>query len=124
MGMNPIICPRGSREEVEKGAAFMPKFDADGLIPAVVQDAATGQVLMVAYMNRESLEKTLEIRQSVFWSRSRQEIWHKGATSGQYQEIVEILVDCDQDCLVLRVNQLGGGACHTGAASCFYRSVG
>jgi phosphoribosyl-AMP cyclohydrolase len=122
--MKPVICPRGSREDVEKGDAFMPKFDADGLIPAVVQDAATGQVLMVAYMNEESLARTLEIRQSVFWSRSRQEMWHKGATSGQYQEIAEILVDCDQDCLVLRVNQLGGGACHTGAASCFYRSVG
>jgi phosphoribosyl-AMP cyclohydrolase len=119
----PSLHDRGSREEIEAGLRFMPKFDSDGLIPAIAQDAATGRILMAAYMNREALERTLEIGQAVYWSRSRQEIWHKGATSGQYQEVVEILVDCDQDCLVLRINQLGGGACHTGAESCFFRRV-
>ncbi len=119
----PSIHERGSRDEIESGLRFMPKFDADGLIPAIAQDAATGRILMAAYMNREALERTLEIGQAVYWSRSRQEIWHKGATSGQYQEVVEMRVDCDQDCLVLLVNQLGGGACHTGAESCFFRRV-
>lgn len=111
------------KKEREEGTQLAPKWDADGLMPAVAQDAGTGQVLMVAYMNKESLGLTLEKGEAVYWSRSRQEIWHKGATSGQVQTIKEILIDCDQDCLVLKVDQAGGGACHTGRSTCFYRSV-
>lgn len=114
---------RSDREAVESGDKFAPKFDEAGLIPAIAIDANTHEVLMTAYMNEESLRQTLEIGQAVYWSRSRKEIWHKGATSGQFQEIKEIRVDCDQDCLVLLVDQKGGGACHTGHRSCFYRSV-
>lgn len=113
----------GTKQELESGPVFTPKFDQDGLIPAIAQDHATGQVLMLAYMNAESLAQTLKLGQAVYYSRSRQEIWHKGATSGQYQIVHQILVDCDQDALVLKVEQLGGGACHTGAGSCFYRAV-
>jgi phosphoribosyl-AMP cyclohydrolase len=78
---------------------------------------------MLAYMNEKSLKMTLELGQAVYYSRSRQQIWHKGATSGQYQQVIELLIDCDQDAIVLRVDQRGSGCCHTGAASCFYRSV-
>lgn len=101
----------------------MPKFDSDGLITAVAVEAASGQVLMVAYMNAESLAATLAKGEAVYWSRSRQELWHKGATSGAVQKIVEILTDCDQDALVLRVEQVGKAACHSGRRSCFYRRV-
>lgn len=118
----PFQAP-GTKQELESGSVFMPKFDADGLIPAIAQDFSTGQVLMLAYMNSESLKMTLELGQAVYYSRSRREIWHKGATSGQFQIVHEILVDCDQDAVVLKVEQLGGGACHTGAKSCFYRAV-
>jgi phosphoribosyl-ATP pyrophosphohydrolase/phosphoribosyl-AMP cyclohydrolase len=97
-------------------------WDGNGLIPAVVQDADTQQVLMVAYMNHASLEKTLQISEAVFWSRSRQELWHKGATSGNVQKIREIRVDCDGDTLLLLV-QPSGPACHTGATTCFYRDL-
>jgi phosphoribosyl-AMP cyclohydrolase len=116
----------GSREnksDVETGTEFSPKFDKDGLITSVATDALTGEVLMVAYMNEQSLRLTLALGEAVYYSRSRQELWHKGATSGHVQKVVEILTDCDQDALVLRVNQLGGGACHTGYRSCFYRHV-
>ena len=98
------------------------KFDPKGLIPAVVQDAGTNQVLMLAYMNAESLRLTLETQETHFWSRSRQELWHKGATSGNIQKVVEINVDCDADAVLLRVNP-AGPACHTGEQSCFYRSM-
>lgn len=98
------------------------KWGADGLITAVVQDASTLQVLTVAYMNAESLGKTLEISETVFWSRSRQELWHKGETSGNTQRVVEIRVDCDADALLLLVEP-AGPACHTGAVSCFFRSL-
>lgn len=101
----------------------MPKFDNDGLIPAVVQDAKDGRVLMVAFMNAESLGMTLELGEAVFYSRSRQEIWHKGQTSGCVQIVKEIQTDCDQDCLILMVEQVGGAACHTGLRTCFYRKV-
>jgi phosphoribosyl-AMP cyclohydrolase len=116
----------GSRENksaVETGTGFSPKFDKDGLITAVATDALTGEVLMVAYMNEQSLRLTLALGEAVYYSRSRQELWHKGATSGHVQQVVEIVTDCDQDALVLRVNQLGAGACHTGYRSCFYRRV-
>lgn len=98
------------------------KWDADGLIPAIVQDAETKAVLMMAYMNSESLTKTLEIGQTVFWSRSRGEIWHKGATSNNVQEVVSIHVDCDVDTLLILVNP-AGPACHTGETSCFFRTL-
>lgn len=119
---NPFS-PRGNKTEVEEGLEFSPKFDADGLIPAMAMDAHTREPLMLAYMNAESLRRTLEIGEAVYWSRSRQEFWHKGATSGQIQRIVEIRTDCDQDALILSVEQIGTGACHTGRSSCFYRKV-
>ena len=95
------------------------RYDAQGLIPAVLQHADTGEVLMVGYMNEESLGQTLEIGQAVFWSRSRQEIWHKGATSGDYVNVLDIHTDCDADVLLLQVELVGGAVCHTGARSCF-----
>lgn len=98
------------------------KFDERGLIPAIVQDAATQRVLMVAYMNRETLELSLEKRETVFWSRSRKEIWHKGATSGNTQPILRIETDCDRDTLLIFVKP-NGPACHTGEFSCFFNEV-
>lgn len=97
------------------------RFDERGLVPAIVQDADTGQVLMLAYMNRLALERTLASGQAHFWSRSRNELWHKGATSGNIQQVTEIALDCDGDALLLRVHPVGP-ACHTGAATCFYRT--
>lgn len=97
------------------------KFDEKGLIPAVIQDAATLEILMVAYMNQESLKKTVETGFTWFWSRSRQKYWQKGETSGHVQHVNEILYDCDQDTLLIKVDQTGP-ACHTGERSCFYRS--
>ncbi|MCC6166164.1 MAG: phosphoribosyl-AMP cyclohydrolase [Caldilineaceae bacterium] len=98
------------------------RFDAAGLVAAIVQDAATHEVLMVAWMNAESLRRTLELGETVFWSRSRQEYWHKGATSGNMQRVVDLRVDCDGDALLIRVEP-AGPACHTGAVSCFYRGL-
>ena len=121
--MDIQFASRNDKKEVEQGLAFAPKFDENGLIPVITVDAHTKDVLMMAYMNEETLRMTLEIGQAVYWSRSRKVIWHKGATSGQFQRIVEIRTDCDQDAIVLSVEQLGGGCCHTGADSCFYRSV-
>lgn len=123
MEMQNVFAPRGGKAELEEGGDFSPKFDADGLIPAMAMDATTQEPLMLAYMNAESLRRTLEIGEAVYWSRSRQEFWHKGATSGHIQRIVEIRTDCDQDALVLLVEQIGAGACHTGRNSCFYRKV-
>jgi phosphoribosyl-AMP cyclohydrolase/phosphoribosyl-ATP pyrophosphohydrolase/phosphoribosyl-AMP cyclohydrolase len=96
------------------------KFDSNGLIPAIVQDAETDEVLMLAYMNQESLQLTLERGETHFWSRSRRELWHKGATSGNVQRVIEIRVDCDADTLLIRVHP-AGPACHTGNRTCFYR---
>ena len=98
------------------------KFDANGLIPAVIQDATTKDVLMVAWMNSESFKKTIESGETWFWSRSRAELWHKGATSGNTQKVVEIRHDCDGDTLLVLVEP-AGPACHTGAVSCFYRTL-
>ncbi len=95
-----------------------------GLVPAVVQDAASGEVLMLAYMSPEALEATLATGEAHYWSRSRKCLWHKGGTSGHVQVVREVLVDCDGDTLVLRVEQRGRGACHTGYRSCFYRRLG
>jgi phosphoribosyl-AMP cyclohydrolase len=100
------------------------KLDDKGLIPAVIQDAKDGTVLMVAYMNRESLRRTLRLKKSVFWSRSRQSFWLKGESSGNVQKVKEIRIDCDGDCLVVKVDQIGKAACHTGHRSCFYRIAG
>jgi len=99
------------------------KFNADGLVPAIVQDAETNEVLMMAYMNAESLRLTLETNETHFWSRSRNEIWHKGGTSGNIQRVTEIRVDCDADTLLILVHP-AGPACHTGKQNCFYRNVG
>ena len=98
------------------------KYAADGLLPAIVQDADTEEILMLAYMNAESLQLTLASGETHFWSRSRGELWHKGETSGNIQKVVEILVDCDADTLLIRVQPLGP-ACHTGARTCFYRTL-
>jgi phosphoribosyl-AMP cyclohydrolase len=97
-------------------------FDANGLVPAIVQDAESQQVLMMAYMNEESLRLTIEKGETFFWSRSRSELWHKGATSGNTQTVIEIRVDCDEDTLLVLVNP-AGPACHTGERSCFYRGL-
>jgi phosphoribosyl-ATP pyrophosphohydrolase/phosphoribosyl-AMP cyclohydrolase len=98
------------------------RFDSQGLIPAIVQDADTKEVLTLAYMNAESLQLTLETGETYFWSRSRGELWHKGETSGNTQKVIEILVDCDADTLLIRV-QPSGPACHTGERTCFYRRL-
>jgi len=98
------------------------KYDSNGLIPAIVQDSETKEVLMMAYMNQESLNLTLSSGETWFWSRSRKELWHKGATSGNIQRVVEVRVDCDEDTLLVLVNP-AGAACHTGERSCFYRRI-
>ena len=100
----------------------LPHFDADGLVPAVVQDARTGTVLMLAYMNNVAWQRTLQTRQAWFWSRSRGELWEKGATSGNRMKVVEVRLDCDDDSVLLRVEPTGP-ACHTGEASCFFTVV-
>jgi phosphoribosyl-AMP cyclohydrolase len=116
--------PRGKADEVEEGALLMPRFDAAGLITAVAVDAADKSVLMVAHMNEEALRRTIETGTAWYWSRSRQQLWHKGDTSGQIQTVREIRIDCDQDCVLLSVDVAGdGGCCHTGRRSCFYRRV-
>jgi len=99
------------------------KFDDKGLIPAIVQDYKTNEVLMVAYMNKESFEKTVKDKKACFYSRSRQKLWFKGESSGNVQEVKSIYIDCDQDCILIKVKQIGGAACHTGYRSCFYREL-
>jgi phosphoribosyl-AMP cyclohydrolase len=116
----------GSREtveQVEEGAELAPKFDAQGFIPCVTTDFRSGEVLMVAVMNREALAKSIETGEAHYFSRSRQVLWHKGATSGLVQKIVEMRIDDDQDCVWLRVEVAGGASCHVGYRSCFYRKV-
>lgn len=99
------------------------KYDEKGLIPAIIQDIKTGEVLMMAYMNEKSLQMTIETGYTHFWSRSRQKYWKKGETSGNVQEVKEILYDCDADTLLIKVIQHGSGACHTGNRTCFYRNI-
>ncbi len=111
-----------AEKNIEEGADFLPKFDSKGLITAIAQDSGTGQVLMVAYMNREALDLTIQTGKAVYYSRSRQKLWKKGEESGHVQKIEQILVDCDQDCLILKV-QVDQGQCHTGYQSCFYRML-
>ncbi len=116
--------PRVTVEQVEEGNQLAPKFDANGLIPCVTTDYASGELLMHGYMNEEALRKTIELGEAVYYSRSRQTLWHKGATSGLVQKVREMRIDDDQDCVWLRVEVLGGGAsCHVGYRSCFYRRV-
>src|SRR5262249_60089609 len=109
--------------EREEGFELKPRFDASGLITCVATDAASGEVLMVAHMNREALQKTIASREAWYFSRSRNALWRKGETSGQTQRVVEMRVDCDQDAVWIKVEQEGAGACHTGRRSCFYRAV-
>ncbi|MGA0241829.1 MAG: phosphoribosyl-AMP cyclohydrolase [Candidatus Marinamargulisbacteria bacterium] len=115
--------PRTSIEQVEESASFAPKFDENGLIPVITTDATSGEVLMQGYMNREALSKTISLGEAVYFSRSRQQLWHKGKTSGLVQTIREIRIDDDQDCIWLRVAVHGGASCHVGYRSCFYRSI-
>ena len=112
--------PPLSGSDQDETRELRPKFDSAGLVAAIAQDAETGEVLMLAWMNAEALARTLETRRATYWSRSRGEIWVKGETSGHIQEVVEVRVDCDQDAVLLKVRQTGG-ACHTGRESCFYR---
>ena len=115
---------RKSVEQVEEGVALAPKFDADGLIPCITTDANAGEVLMLGYMNGDALQRTIATGEAHYWSRSRQCLWRKGATSGLIQEVVELRIDDDQDAVWLRVKVAGSGAsCHVGYRSCFYRSV-
>ena len=111
------------KSQIEEGLAFAPQFGADGLITAVVTDAKSGDVLMVAHMNAEAVAKTVASGEAWYYSRSRRALWKKGESSGHGQRVVELRVDCDQDALWLKVEQEGLGACHTGRRSCFYRAV-
>lgn len=111
-----------SNDERENGTRFAPRFDGNGLLTAVVIDAETSEVLVVAHMNDEALEQTLQHGRVTFWSRSKQRLWMKGETSGNVLSVVEVLVDCDQDALVIRARP-AGPTCHTGAPSCFYRRI-
>ena len=104
----------------DEALELRPKFNADGLIAAIAQDAGTGEVLMLAWMNADALAATIETGRATYWSRSRGALWVKGETSGHVQDVIEIRIDCDQDAILLKVNQTGG-ACHTGRPSCFYR---
>jgi phosphoribosyl-AMP cyclohydrolase len=107
---------------MEEGLEFTPKFDDNGLIPAIAQDAKTGQILMAAFMNRAALDLTIQTGYATYFSRSRQKLWKKGEESGHFQKIEQILVDCDQDCLILKV-AVDAGQCHVGYKSCFYRAL-
>jgi phosphoribosyl-AMP cyclohydrolase len=109
--------------DIEEGLAFIPKFDGDGLLTAVVTDSKSGELLMVAHMNEAALRKTVETGEAWYYSRSRKALWKKGESSGHVQRVVELRVDCDQDALWLKVEQVGPGACHTGRRSCFYRAL-
>ena len=118
------FAPRGATEDIERGLAFQPKFDVEGLIPAIVTDAKSGEVLMFAWMNAEALALTLEQGVAHFWSRSRGCLWRKGEESGNVLRITEARTDCDQDAIWLKAEVQGAGvACHTGARSCFYRII-
>ena len=122
--MSAYVFPsRTTTAEIELGTTLQPKFGADGLIPCITQDAATGEVLMFAFMNAESLAHTIRTRKASFWSRSRKKLWVKGDESGHVLRVVDLYVDCDQDVLLLRVENAGPGACHNGFRSCFYRRL-
>ena len=112
----------GSQQSIEGSLEFAAQFDADGLIPVIAQDAKTGQILMAAYMNKEALDSTVKTGYATYYSRSRAKLWKKGEQSGHFQKVEQILVDCDQDCLVLKV-AVDAGQCHAGYKSCFYRAL-
>ncbi|MEL6324250.1 MAG: phosphoribosyl-AMP cyclohydrolase [Pseudomonadota bacterium] len=114
--------PLFSASEQDFTTELRPKFNAQGLIPAIAQDVETGEILMMAWMNQKSLERTIKTGKATYWSRSRGKLWEKGKTSGHTQTVVDMLIDCDQDTIVLKVQQVGG-ACHTGQRSCFYRRI-
>lgn len=119
MSFEPPLSNKADQDETQE---LRPKFNADGLIAAVAQDADTGEVLMLAWMNAEALTMTLKTGRGTYWSRSRQKLWIKGETSGHVQAVESVQIDCDQDAVVLKVRQ-SGGACHTGRKSCFYRTI-
>ncbi len=125
MSKAPAFPPQGDdKTEIEEGNVFAPRFDKDGLIPVVTTSAATGEVLMLAYMNDEALARTIETGEAHYWSRSRGKLWRKGETSGNAQRVIELCTDCDQDALLLKVEMTGSeAACHTGRRSCFYRAI-
>lgn len=116
------FAPPGDKKALEEGLELTPRFNEQGLVPAIATDAASGDVLMLAWMNAEALSRTIKTREATYYSRSRRELWIKGATSGHTQKVIDIRVDCDQDAIWLKVEQ-AGAACHTGKASCFYRRV-
>ena len=120
---NIIFEKRKSVEQVEESTELAPKFDQNGIIPVVTTDYDTGEVLMQGYMNEEAFKKTIKLGEAVYYSRSRNKIWHKGQVSGLIQKVKEIRIDDDQDCVWLRVNVIGGASCHVGYRSCFYRSI-
>jgi phosphoribosyl-AMP cyclohydrolase len=124
--MSSFVFPaRTTTAEIELGTTLQPKFGTDGLIPCITQDAVTGQVLMFAFMNAESLARTLDTKKATYWSRSRNKFWVKGEESGNVQIVKDVLTDCDQDVILLKVDQTGasGAACHNGYKSCFYRKI-
>jgi phosphoribosyl-AMP cyclohydrolase len=117
------IAMSGTSKDIEEGLSFAPKFDADGLVTCVVTDVKGNDVLMVAHMNAEALQRTVETGDAWYFSRSRKALWRKGESSGHTQRVIEMRVDCDQDAVWIKVEQAGPGACHTGRRSCFYRAV-
>ena len=119
MSFEPPLPDKAQQDETDE---LRPKFNQDGLIAAIAQDADTHEILMLAWMNEAALRATLETGRGTYWSRSRQELWIKGETSGHVQEVVDVLIDCDQDAVLLKVRQTGG-ACHTGRKTCFYRTI-
>jgi len=124
--MSSFVFPtRTTTAEIELGTTLQPKFGPDGLVPCITQDATSGEVLMFAFMNAESLAHTLKTRKATYWSRSRQKLWVKGEESGNVQVVKDVLTDCDQDVILIKVDQTGSGgaACHNGYKSCFYRKV-
>jgi len=120
---NQIFPPRTSKEDVELGNVLRPKFDAEGLIPCITTDAKTGEVLMFAFMNEESLRLTIQTGKASYWSRSRKKLWIKGEESGLVQKVKGVYTDCDQDVIMIKVEVTGEGCCHNGYRSCFYRKV-
>ena len=122
--MSSFIFPaRTTTADIELGTTLQPKFGPDGLIPCITSDYATNEVLMFAFMNAESLAHTIKTKKATYWSRSRQKLWVKGEESGNVQNVKELLVDCDQDVVLLKVENIGGAACHNGYQSCFYRKL-
>ena len=118
-----VFPARTSTADIELGATLQPKFGSDGLIPCITTDHQTNEVLMFAFMNAEALAHTIETKKATYWSRSRNKLWIKGEESGNAQIVKELLVDCDQDVVLLKVENVGGAACHNGYKSCFYRKL-